>query len=314
MSENKHKEHKLISYYKQLDTDISQEEISNQFDNLVRLIHAQEVKKKRQRLWISSIIATAAILVFGIFLFHKDTDSNSLMDYVEMLYANDTISESSDNGKFICMNVPNGCVRQVALPDGSFMKVNAGTTVVYPHDYELSKEREIYVDGEIFIDVTRDESKPFIVRTSDLNVTVLGTAFNVAAYKKDHNSEVVLLRGKVSVMNRYKQEVVLNPDEAVVLTGTNFSQKRSVDASDYISWTSGRLSFNGKNIQTIFSELSRFYGVNITYDPEIKDYSLKGTIDLNVSVDKALNRISKIIPINVFKKNDGYHLSLIYEE
>ena len=90
--------------------------------------------------------------------------------------------------------VPMGKHIKLQLSDGSQLDINSGTKVVYPQKFK-KEYREIFVEGEIFIDVTHKESNiPFIVKTSLFTVNVLGTAFNVKAYKEDTKAEVVLVR------------------------------------------------------------------------------------------------------------------------
>lgn len=72
------------------------------------------------------------------------------------------------------------------------------TRVIYPVEFEKDK-REIYVDGEIYIEVAKDENRPFYVRTKDMNVRVLGTKFNVTAYESEAIRSVVLAQGCVQV-------------------------------------------------------------------------------------------------------------------
>lgn len=93
---------------------------------------------------------------------------------------------------------PRGKRSVLTFSDGSKVWVNAGTRVIYPAEFEKEK-REIYVDGEIYIEVARDESRPFYVKTKNMNVRVLGTKFNVTAYESEYVQSVVLVSGSVQV-------------------------------------------------------------------------------------------------------------------
>ena len=103
-----------------------------------------------------------------------------------------TVSETSENTDeakgFNQIIVPKGKYSQLTLSDGTRMHVNSGTRVVYPRVF-ADNRREIYVEGEIYLDVTPDKSRPFVVKTHQFNVEVLGTSFNVNAYKgKDYTA------------------------------------------------------------------------------------------------------------------------------
>lgn len=205
--------------------------------------------------------------------------------------------------------VPKGKYSRLVLSDGSFLYVNAGTKVVYPNRF-IGKKREIYVDGEIFIDVKRDEKHQFVVKTPTFDIEVLGTAFNVNAYKSLDKSEVVLVRGKVTVKGENKQTIDLNPNELLDLSKGNLVEKRSVNADDYVAWTKGRLSLSGRSLKDIIQKLSLFYGVNIDLNPAIEQYQLHGTIDMSVPVDKVLDRMTRIIPISYEKNQEGFYLNV----
>lgn len=203
--------------------------------------------------------------------------------------------------------VPKGKYSRLVLADGSSLHVNAGTKVVYPSHFE-GKTREIYVDGEIFIDVKRDEEHPFIVKTSDFAIEVLGTAFNVNAYKSLEEAEIVLLRGAVTVTDQKRKKTELVPGELLGLSEGVAVGKRTVNADDYVAWTKGRLPLEGKSWKSILDRLSLFYGVPIDYDVALESYPLHGTIDLSVPLDKVLERIARTLPVAYEKREEGYYI------
>lgn len=203
--------------------------------------------------------------------------------------------------------VPKGKYSKLILADGSTLHVNAGTKVVYPNRFEKDK-REIYVDGEVFIDVVRDENSVFVVKTSQFELEVLGTAFNINAYKEAEKAEIVLLRGSVAVTDQNKHEMKLYPNDLLDLINGVVRNKRTVHTDDYISWTKGRLPLSNKNIKEILFRLSLFYGCEIEYDHALEQLPLHGTIDLNVPLENVLERISKTMPITFQQTGNGYYL------
>ena len=107
--------------------------------------------------------------------------------------------------------VPVGRRSSITFADGTRLWVNSGSKVVYPVKFAKEK-REIFVEGEIYLHVSRDEQKPFIVKTHQMDIKVLGTQFNVTAYENEANMQVVLVSGKVEV-NLDKCKNVLAPNQ-----------------------------------------------------------------------------------------------------
>ena len=112
-------------------------------------------------------------------------------------------------------------------------------------------------------------SRPFYVETSQMTVDVLGTKFNVSAYKDDEVQSVVLAEGKVNIQATEKENCVLSPDQRFQLsTSDRHFSVDEVDATDYIAWKEGILKFRGDTMEEITHRLSRYYNVRISCDPE----------------------------------------------
>lgn len=211
----------------------------------------------------------------------------------------------ADAGEYTQLVVPKGRHMHMVLADGSSLFVNSGTKVVYPRVFRKG-QREIYVNGEIFIDVHPDKSAPFIVKTDRFEIEVLGTAFNVNAYREDAYAEVTLMRGAVKLTDSRKQIVELLPDQQVNLSDGGLIGKKQVEAWKYSAWTEGLLVLEGEPIQRVFDRLSRYYGESIVIDVGSQALTIRGMLDLNCPLDEVLDRISVIAPINVVKTSEGY--------
>ena len=206
--------------------------------------------------------------------------------------------------------VPMGKHIKLKLSDGSQLDINSGTKVIYPQKFK-EEYREIFVEGEIFIDVTHKESNiPFIVRTSLFNVNVLGTAFNVKAYKEDVKAEVVLLRGKVEVKDKKEQNYVLMPNELIALNEGTYTDKKKVNALDYISWVNGILTLNNQALSTVLQQLYRYYGKEIIYDTGIETMPMHGKLDLNEGLQKVLSTIAITAPVTIEEKDNIYYVHM----
>lgn len=202
--------------------------------------------------------------------------------------------------------VPKGRFSRLVLADGSSLYINSNTQVVYPKQFEKDK-REIFVDGEIYIDVHPDPAVPFIVRTADFDVEVLGTAFDVKAYGgKGNGGEVVLVRGVVNVKDANGREARLKPDNKAVINLKTPIQTVAVDAKEYILWTQGILPLRNGTLGDILEDLSRYYDVRINCNKNVKNIKITGKIDLTQGVDKALYYLSRTGEFSYYKQQDTY--------
>ena len=137
----------------------------------------------------------------------------------------------SSLGDAVCkLVVPAGKHSFLTLADLSKVWVNSGTEVEFPSTFAHHPTRDIRVNGEIFIDVTRNPRHPFIVHTEKMEVTVRGTSFNVSAYNKEEETSVVLVKGKVQVSTRNHDSMTMLPNEMVALENGPLSRHK-VDVS-----------------------------------------------------------------------------------
>lgn len=199
--------------------------------------------------------------------------------------------------------VPKGKRIRLALSDGSTMHINSGSRVVYPQKFQ-SEKREIYVEGEIYIDVRKQEGTPFIVRTKQFSVNVLGTAFNVRSYPDEAEAEIVLQRGKVEVEDNQKRTVIMTPDELVTLSAGTYAGTRQVDVSEYISWTEGILIFRGESVENAVKRLNHFYGEQIDCTPQARGVSVYGKLDINEPLEVALEALASAAGLTVSRQGD----------
>ena len=156
--------------------------------------------------------------------------------------------------------VPKGQSSRLMLADSTVLYINAGTKILYPSVF-ADKYREIYVDGEIFIEVKKNTKQPFIVKTPEFDVRVTGTAFNVYAYKSMNEAEVVLLRGGVQVKDHAGHETTIKPNELLKLTDGITQSTYKVDASEYIAWTKGRFPLQDRSMRSILQRLGLYVSI-----------------------------------------------------
>ena len=201
-----------------------------------------------------------------------------------------------------------GKYSQLTLSDGTRMHVNSGTRVVYPRVF-ADNRREIYVEGEIYLDVTPDKSRPFVVKTHQFNVEVLGTSFNVNAYKGKKQSEVVLVEGSVRLSDKYQKEVLMKPDNLVVVSEGRASRIKRVRAKDYTAWINGLLILHNEPLMSVCERLNRFYDIPIVVAPAIQTEIVDGKLDLRLSLSELVRMISVVVPIDCQIIDGTYYIS-----
>ena len=215
--------------------------------------------------------------------------------------------QKEDVASFNQLIIPRGKRSKLTLSDGTEVWVNAGTRVVYPSEFK-GNSREIYVDGEVYLDVAHDEKRPFFVRTKQVSVRVLGTKFNVMAYEAEANANIVLVSGSVSVDTEHSRKTVLTPNQMFSLSGDKESV-RTVDATRYTLWTKGLYLFESEDLAVVFNRLSNYYGADIKYDPALAKLKCSGKLDVKDNLEKVLNSLAFVAPISSVKEGDAYVVS-----
>lgn len=182
-------------------------------------------------------------------------------------FLTDILRDKGD--EFVHVSVPYGQHRQLYLEDSTFVTINAGTTLIYPRHFGKG-QRNVYLIGEANFDVTSDKSRPFTVETQYINVTALGTKFNVQAYPDAHTSSAILEEGltRVEVVDMTSkasgQTYMMAPNQSLVYDkGTGTVSLTEVNAERRLSWAQGNLIFEGADFKTILQALERKYDVSI---------------------------------------------------
>lgn len=201
--------------------------------------------------------------------------------------------------------VPYGECRQIQLPDGTSVWVNAGSLLVYPSRF-TSGTRTVYLSGEARFEVVKNPEKPFIVSTNYLDVQALGTIFSVEAYPGSRITSATLEEGSIRVDTRKGMSAfsILKPDEQLVyshLSGQMAIHK--VEAGDLSAWKDGYLIFENATLEELVSVLERKYNVTINYNAtkyQGSSYFVKFNPD--ESIEEALLVLSRLI--------DGFHYTI----
>lgn len=213
--------------------------------------------------------------------------------------------EKEEIQSFNQLIVPIGKRSSITFIDGSKIWVNSGSKVIYPAKF-TDHNREIFVEGEIYLDIVHDENRPFIVKTKTMEIRDLGTQFNVSAYENESSSDVVLVEGKVEIKAKGLKKSTLNPNQLFLYDNqSNKSSVSNVDTKDYVAWKDGYYQFNQQRLNIVLRKLCKYYGIKMNWDEKVNELTCSGKLDLKEDLDEVFNALQKAAPIEIIK-NDEY--------
>lgn len=216
--------------------------------------------------------------------------------------------EKSNQPEYNQLFVPKGKRAKVQLSDGSILRVNSNSKVIYPNHFAAAT-RKIFVEGEVYLEVTHDASKPFIVQANDFELTVLGTKFNICNYKEAAASNIVLVEGAVEIKDANKDKVKMAPDELVTIKSGSFAEKTKVDTELYTSWIDGILILRGEPLSDVIRRLSLYYNTEIECESAIKDKKVYGKLDLKDNLMDILESIQGAVTFQILEENNKVYLT-----
>jgi len=190
--------------------------------------------------------------------------------------------------------------KQIALPDGTILVLNSCSYIRYPQSF-IQDERKIQLEGEAYFKVKPDESQPFVVSTSRLDVRVLGTSFDVKSYETDEVVSVCVESGRVQV-ELPDAMLRLNANEQVFVNTTSEEHSKRKEELPVAGWIKGSLRFSSTPIRDVAKELERMYNCQITFAPDQKFVNqISGEHD-NQSLESVLKSLEHTSGIK-YRKN-----------
>ncbi|SHF73853.1 FecR family protein [Salegentibacter echinorum] len=199
--------------------------------------------------------------------------------------------------KYNTLRVPFGKTYEVSLTDGSEVTLNAGTELKYPVAFLEKGDRKVFLEGEAYFKVARDTSRPFKVVSNQMQVEVLGTAFNMTAYKDDDKTRTLLVSGKVSATSKSndkskEESVVLSPNQLAEITNTGM-QVSEVKPAKYLAWIDGKIIFVNDSFEVIKNKLERQFNVSIENNYKaLNELKISASFETK-SIDEVLQTFQK---------------------
>jgi|GEM_PF-6394311 len=205
--------------------------------------------------------------------------------------------------------VPFGHYYKITLPDSTMVWINSGSKLKYysdiPNDIRL-----IELQGEAFFEVTHNKNLPFVVRTNDQEVKVLGTSFNINSQEKDNFIKTTLVTGSLQITgNKDKKSTIsikIKPGEQAVYSKIEKNiEIRKVNAEVYCSWKDGYYTFMDTPFRDVIETISKYYGVEIVLEGEAQNFDKKisGKLVRDNTITQTLDKIKLLLPFE-YKVSD----------
>lgn len=243
------------------------------------------VKKNKLIRLFAGILSAAAVFAVVLFIWNQNTDFLKTKQLVA---------------------VPVKKIIHIVLPDGSKVWLNAGSVFKYPKKFNAEVRTVELIEGHAFFEIQHENKHPFVVKTKTLNVTVLGTAFDVRAYKNETTTKVSVVTGKVGVTRRDVPEqpaVMLLPKQQVVLSKVNHQIFKEATPEIAINvWCKSKLVFEQEELGNVFKVVEKKYNIKIHSDDR---KLLKERISITLN-DQPLDNIMTILS---FTKHFKYKIA-----
>lgn len=191
------------------------------------------------------------------------------------------------------INTPKGRQYQLTLADKTKVWLNAGSSIRYPTVF-TGKERAVEITGEAYFEVAENKHVPFRVNADNRSeVEVLGTHFNVNAYKDEASVNTTLLEGVVRVRRSPAESVVLKPGQQAIVAG-NIKVDPEADTEKVMAWKNGLFNFEGASLQEVMKQLERWYEIDVVFEGKVPDVQFGGMLSKGLTLNQLLDVLQSL--------------------
>ena len=239
------------------------EHLSFEKESIVK--NEKKVSKARILTWITASVAVAASLF--LFIFRSSQEISQPTEFSMELFSEVTspkqVEQTLSNG-YCVVSTPAATTTLVTLSDGTRVMLNANSTLEYPASFDDAEVREVRLKGEAHFEVTKNPHRPFVVKAGEMQTQVLGTIFDVKAYRKDA-PKVTLMQGKVKVSNA-DTEVEMRPGQTATLQADKIVvSKASSSVSD---WLEGDFDMDQVTLAEAMSDIGAWYNKTVVFQSQ----------------------------------------------
>lgn len=245
-----------------------------------------------RKMLFNRVLRIAALIVLPLsviaFLYFYETD----ISQAQMLAETTTAGEQ----------------RKVILPDSTVVWLNSASSLRYPETFTAAT-REVELEGEAWFSVTASAERPFIVNTTNFDVEVTGTQFNIMAYDNEPVQTTTLIEGRVKMTASGEPIRLQAGKQAFYNVASHTTGVRNVNIATEIAWKNGQLVFDNMPLENITRQLERHYGMEITVSETVKNtYRYTMTIT-NETLDEVLQLIEMTSPVECSQYNNEVIIS-----
>jgi ferric-dicitrate binding protein FerR (iron transport regulator) len=221
------------------------------------------------------------------------------------------------------ITTPRGRQFELVLADGTHVSLNAASSIRFPTAF-TGKERRVEVSGEVYFEVAKNASMPFVVALSrggtlppaadpgtgheGAEIQVLGTHFNVSDYNDENNISATLLEGSIKVSSGTQQIILTPGEQGKIDRGTSVLSHQKVDVDEVVAWTKGRLAISNSDLPTLMRQISRWYDVDVAFQGKSPNIRFGGFLHRDVNLSTLLDYLGEN---GVHYKTEGKTITIL---
>ncbi|MBO9634545.1 MAG: DUF4974 domain-containing protein [Chitinophagaceae bacterium] len=211
-------------------------------------------------------------------------------------------ASAAAEAKYNKMTTPRGRQFRMQLPDGSRVWLNAASSITYPTAF-TGKERTVFITGEAYFEVVKNATKPFRVKVNDqLDVEVLGTAFNVNAYEDEEAIRTTLTEGSIRAVvepfrksQQVKKDLILKPGQQVIVSSDQQVQlKEHANLDKVMAWRKGYFNFEDADLKEVMRQLQRWYDIEVVYEGNVPNKVFSGKVGRDLVLTDVLSILDQM--------------------
>ena len=210
----------------------------------------------------------------------------------EIIYAK-VANENNLDVTYNTLSTGRGGQTEILLTDGSKVWLNAASSIKYPTSFNR-KVRRVEIEGEAYFEIAHNKMMPFIVQIPGAEVRVLGTHFNVMAYKDEPISRTTLLEGSVQITEDNQSTYLKPGQQAKIGLGEKTDVIDNIDTTGVIAWKNDKFRFSIQSLESIMKQLERWYDIDVIYEGEKPSIRLTASISRRVNLSDVL----KVLELN----------------
>jgi len=190
------------------------------------------------------------------------------------------------------LSTAKGETYRLRLPDQSEVWLNASSSIKFPASFASQKLRQVELTGEAYFEIAKDKAHPFIVKTNQQEVQVLGTHFNINSYSDKNNTTTTLLEGSLRILNNARQGEIIKPGEQSLLQADHHIIISQADIKNVMAWKNGYFRFRNEPIEDVMEKIIRWYNIDVIYEGKVSNEKFNGNISRNKNISEVLNMLS----------------------